>query len=139
MGGDQLILGIGGARPMEKSADPQLFNVVEEIALAAGIPMPKVYLIHDRAPNAFATGRDPEHASVAITTGLREKLNREELQGVLAHEISHIRNYDIRLMMLLAVLIGTIVILAEFFLQIHGYSRGRSCSRSRSHQADPTR
>jgi heat shock protein HtpX len=131
LSGDQLILGISGARPMEKSADPQLFNVVEEIAIAAGIPMPKVYLIHDSAPNAFATGRDPEHASVAITTGLREKLNREELQGVLAHEISHIRNYDIRLMMLLAVLIGTIVMLADFFWQIQWYSGRRSSSRDK--------
>jgi heat shock protein HtpX len=130
MSGDQMILAISGARPMEKSADPQLFNVVEEIAIAAGIPMPKVYLIHDSAPNAFATGRDPEHAAVAITTGLREKLNREELQGVLAHEVSHIRNYDIRLMMLLAVLIGTIVMLADFFWQIQWYSGGRSSSRS---------
>jgi heat shock protein HtpX len=136
MSGDQFILGISGARPMEKSADPQLFNVVEEISIAAGIPVPKVYLIHDRAPNAFATGRDPEHASVAITTGLREKLNREELQGVLAHEISHIRNYDIRLMMLLAVLIGTIVMLADFFWQIQWYSGGRSSSRSSSDKGD---
>jgi heat shock protein HtpX len=136
MSGDQFILGISGARPMEKSADPRLFNVVEEIAIAAGIPMPKVYLIHDSAPNAFATGRDPEHASVAITTGLREKLNREELQGVLAHEISHIRNYDIRLMMLLAVLIGTIVMLADFFWQIQWYSGGRSSSRSSSDKGD---
>jgi heat shock protein HtpX len=123
--GDQLILSISGARPIEKADDPQLFNVVEEVAIAAGIPMPKVYLIHDSAPNAFATGRDPEHASVAITTGLREKLNRDELQGVLAHEVSHIRNYDIRLMMLLAVLIGTIVMLADLFWQILWFSGGR--------------
>ena len=90
-------------------------NVVEEMAIAAGVPMPKVYLINDSAPNAFATGRDPKHASVAITTGLREKLTRDELQGVMAHEISHIRNYDIRLMLLMAVLIGTVVMLADMF------------------------
>jgi heat shock protein HtpX len=120
--GDQLILGISGASPIEKSDDSQLFNVVEEMAIAAGIPMPRVYLIHDEAPNAFATGRDPEHASVAITTGLREKLNRDELQGIIAPEISHIRNYDIRLMMLLAVLIGTIV------LSCWPTSSGKSCA-----------
>jgi heat shock protein HtpX len=135
MAGDQLILYTNGAKPMQKSDDPQLFNVVEEIAIAAGIPMPSVYLIHDPAPNAFATGRDPQHASVAITTGLREKLNREELQGVIAHEISHIRNYDIRLMMLLAVLIGSVVMLADFFWQVMWFSgsgrRGRSSSSSK--------
>jgi heat shock protein HtpX len=130
MSGDQMILSISDARPMEKSDDPQLFNVVEEIAIAAGIPMPRVYLIPDSAPNAFATGRDPEHASVAITTGLREKLNRDELQGVIAHEISHIRNYDIRLMMLLAVLIGTLVMLADFFWRIQWLGgSGRRSSR----------
>ena len=132
MSGDQLILSVSGAKPLEKADDPQLFNVVEEIAIAAGLPMPKVYLIHDSAPNAFATGRDPQHASVAITTGLREKLDREELQGVLAHEISHIRNYDIRLMMLMAVLIGTIVMLADLLWQILWYApSGSSGRRSR--------
>ncbi len=136
--GDQMILYTNGAKPIQKSDDPQLFNVVEEIAIAAGIPMPSVYLIHDPAPNAFATGRDPQHASVAITTGLREKLNREELQGVIAHEISHIRNYDIRLMMLLAVLIGSVVMLADFFWQVmwFGGSGRRSRSSSSSNNKD---
>src|SRR5262245_18687386 len=100
--GANLILAVSGAKKIEKKDDPQLFNVVEEMSVAAGIPMPKVYLIRDSAPNAFATGRDPEHGIVAITTGLRTKLNREELQGVIAHEMAHIRNYDIRLMLLLA-------------------------------------
>src|SRR5262249_26230156 len=113
--GDQMVLAIYGARLIQPHDDPELFNVVEEMAIAAGIPMPKVYLIHDTAPNAFAAGRDPQHAAVAITTGLREKLNRDELQGVIAHEVSHIRNYDIRLMLLLAVLVGTIVLLHDFF------------------------
>lgn len=116
--GDQFVLGISGAKPIVKSDDPQLFNVVEEMAIAAGIPMPAVYLIDDAAPNAFATGRDPEHATVAITTGLRTKLNRDELQGVIAHEMAHVRNYDIRLMLLLAVLIGTIVMMSDFFMQV---------------------
>ena len=132
MEGDRMILGISGAKPIEKADDPQLFNVVEEMAIAAGVPMPRVYLIDDSAPNAFATGRDPEHAVVAITTGLRAKLNREELQGVIAHEMAHIRNFDIRLMMLMAVLIGTIVMLADFFWRIMWVTgRGRNRGRDR--------
>jgi len=126
--GDQMILAISGARLIQHQDDPELFNVVEEMAIAGGIPVPKVYLIHDTAPNAFATGRDPQHAAVAITTGLRQKLNRDELQGVIAHEVSHIRNYDIRLMLLLAVLVGTIVMLADFFWQILRFSDGKGSS-----------
>lgn len=123
--GANLILAVSGARQIQKRDDPQLFNVVEEMAIAAGIPMPNVYLIQDSAPNAFATGRDPKHGIVAITTGLRDKLNREELQGVIAHEIAHIRNYDIRLMLLLSVLIGTIAMLSDFFLQMMWYGARR--------------
>jgi heat shock protein HtpX len=127
--GDALILGVSGAREIEKRDDPQLFNVVEEMAIAAGVPMPRVYVIDDSAPNAFATGRDPRHASVAITTGLREKLNREELQGVIAHEMSHVRYYDIRLMMLMAVLIGSIAMMSDFFwqmLRVRSWGGGRA-------------
>src|SRR5438105_4244224 len=98
--GDKMVLAVSGARPITHKDDPQLYNVVEEMAIAAGVPVPKVYLIEDAAPNAFATGRDPQHAAIAVTTGLRHKLNREELQGVVAHEMSHIRNFDIRLMLL---------------------------------------
>lgn len=116
--GDQFILVASGARRIRHADDPELFNVVEEMAIAAGIPMPRVYLIDDPALNAFATGRDPRHASVAITTGLRHHLTRDELQGVMAHEMSHIRNYDIRLMLLMAVLVGTVVMLSDFFWQI---------------------
>src|SRR5207244_13543505 len=112
---DRLVLAIRHARPTEHKDAPELFNVVEEMAIAAGIPLPRIYVIADSAPNAFATGRDPQHAAVTITTGLREKLTRDELQGVIAHEISHIRNYDIRLMLLMAVLVGTVVMLADFF------------------------
>ena len=96
---------------------PQLLNVVREMSLAANVPMPKVYVIDDTAPNAFATGRDPKHASVAITTGLLEKLDREELQGVIGHELSHVRNYDIRFALLVGVLVGSIALLADFFLR----------------------
>ncbi|MCI0380997.1 MAG: M48 family metallopeptidase [Gemmataceae bacterium] len=126
--GDKMILAVNGAKEIEKADDPRLFNVVEEVSIAAGVPMPKVYLIHDDAPNAFATGRDPQHAAVAITTGLRDKLNREELQGVMAHEMAHVKNYDIRLMLLLAVLIGTIVMLADVFMQMLRFG-GRGSSR----------
>ncbi len=132
--GGSVILGISGARELQKAQDPQLFNVVEEMAIAAGVPMPKIYLIQDSAPNAFATGRDPKHGVVAITTGLRTKLTRDELQAVMAHEMAHIRNYDIRLMMLLAVLIGLIVMMADLFWQMFRFShygrRGRSSSSS---------
>jgi heat shock protein HtpX len=115
--GDSLVLAASGAKEVDPQAAPQLMNVIQEIALAANVPMPKVYTIDDTAPNAFATGRDPEHASVAITTGLLEKLDREELQGVMAHEMSHVRNYDIRFALLVGVLVGSIALLADFFLR----------------------
>jgi heat shock protein HtpX len=131
--GDQFILATSGARRIQHADDPELFNVVEEMAIAAGIPMPRVYLIDDPALNAFATGRDPQHAAVTITTGLRHQLTRDELQGVMAHEMSHIRNYDIRLMLLMAVLVGTVVMLSDFFWQIARTSGGgRSNKNSKS-------
>ncbi|HQK25128.1 MAG TPA: M48 family metallopeptidase, partial [Synergistaceae bacterium] len=94
-----------------------LWNVVEELAIASGNPMPRVFIIEDDALNAFATGRDPSRASVAVTRGLLEKLNREELQGVMAHEMSHVRNYDIRFAMLMAVMVGMVVFLCDVFLR----------------------
>jgi heat shock protein HtpX len=112
-GGSNAILRMTGSKQLQKSDDPQLFNVVEELAIAAGIPMPGVYLIADPGMNAFATGRDPAHGVVAITTGLRENLSRDELAGVMAHEISHIRHYDIRLGMLMATLAGIIIFAAD--------------------------
>src|SRR5262249_6907907 len=130
--GDSLVLAVSGAKPIEVKDDPELFHVVEEMAIAAGLPMPRVYLIHDPAPNAFATGRDPRHAAVAITTGLRQKLTRDELQGVMAHELSHVRNYDIRLMLLLAVLVGTLVMLTDLFWQIIWSVRSGGSSKSDS-------
>ncbi len=127
-GGGSAILGMSGAKEIVKDDDPQLFNVVEEMAIAAGVPPPKVYLINDTALNAFATGRDPEHASVAITSGLREKLSRDELQAVIAHEVSHVRHFDIRLMMLLATLVGMVVLVTDFFwrtLRFRAFTGGR--------------
>jgi heat shock protein HtpX len=115
--GDQLILKASGARPVDAQSAPQLMNVVQELAIAASVPMPKVYVIDDSAPNAFATGRDPAHASVAITSGLLQKLDREELQGVIGHELSHVRNFDIRFSLLVGVLVGSVALLADFFLR----------------------
>jgi len=128
-GGDSLVLSISGAKEVTAEDAPQLLNVVSEMATAANVPMPRVYLIDDTAPNAFATGRDPKHASVAITTGLLQKLDREELQGVMAHELSHVRNFDIRFSLMVGVLVGSIALLADFFLRFTFWGGGR---RSRS-------
>jgi heat shock protein HtpX len=127
-GGDRIVLAASRAREITHDDAPVLFNVVEEMAIAAGLPMPKVYIIDDSAPNAFATGRDPEHASVAVTSGLLEKLNRDELQGVIAHEMSHVGNFDIRYAMLVGILVGTTVLISDFFLRglwLGGGGRGR--------------
>jgi heat shock protein HtpX len=131
-GGDALVLGTSGAKEVDATSAPQLMNVVQEMAIAGGVPMPKVYVIDDTAPNAFATGRDPKHASVAITTGLLQKLDREELQGVLGHELSHVRNFDIRFALLVAVLVGSIALMADFFLRFTFWGGGdRRGSRDR--------
>ena len=116
-GGDQLVLASSHAKEIGPQQAPELFNVVNEMAVAAGVPMPKVYIIDDPSPNAFATGRDPKHASVAITTGLLSKLTREELQGVIGHEMSHVRNYDIRFTLIVGVMVGSIALLAQLFLR----------------------
>jgi heat shock protein HtpX len=130
-GGDSLVLSVSGAKEVDLTTAPQLMNVVQELAIAANVPMPKVYVIDDTAPNAFATGRDPKHASVAITTGLLEKLDREELQGVIGHELSHVRNLDIRFAMIVGVLVGSIALLADFFLRFTFWGGGRRSSRDR--------
>jgi heat shock protein HtpX len=129
--GDKLVLAVSGAREVNETMAPQLLNVVQELAIAANVPMPKVYIIDDSAPNAFATGRDPQHASLAITTGLLEKLDREELQGVIGHEMSHVRNLDIRFSLIVGVMVGAIAILADFFLRFTfwGGISGRRSSR----------
>ncbi|MEK7851953.1 MAG: M48 family metalloprotease, partial [Deltaproteobacteria bacterium] len=112
--GDSLILTSLRAVPLDFNdlEHKKLHNVVTEMAIASGLPMPKIYVIMDPAPNAFATGRDPEHAILGVTQGLLTTMNREELQGVVAHEMGHIKNYDIRLMMVVTVLLGTIVLLS---------------------------
>jgi heat shock protein HtpX len=128
--GDQILLASSGAVPITRDVHPQLFNVVEEMKIAAGLPnMPKIYIINDPAPNAFATGRDPEHASVAITAGLLGKLNRDELQGVMAHETSHILHRDILFVTLAGIMLGSIVLLSQVFLR--GMYYGSMGSRRR--------
>ena len=116
--GDAIVLASSGAREVDANAAPQLFNVVAEMAAAAGLPMPRVYIIDDTAPNAFATGRDPQHASVAITKGLLQKLDREELQGVMGHELSHVRNFDIRFSLMVGVLVGAVALISDMFLRM---------------------
>lgn len=115
--GDRIALWTAGARQITKEQNPYLFRIVENLSMTAGLPMPRVHTIHDPSPNAFATGRDPKHASLAVTTGLLERLENEELEGVIAHELSHIGNYDIRFMTLVTVLVGAIIMLTDFFLR----------------------
>lgn len=116
--GDQILLAASKARPVTHDVHPQLFNVVEEMKIAAGLPaMPKIYIINDTAPNAFATGRSPKSASVAVTAGLLGRLNRDELQGVIAHEISHIVHRDILFITLAGIMLGSIVLLSQVFLR----------------------
>jgi heat shock protein HtpX len=129
--GASAVLAMSGAREIVKKDDPELWNVVEELSIAGGLPMPRVYIIDDTALNAFATGRDPEHASVAITKGLRERLTRNELQGVLAHELSHVRNHDIRFAMLLAVMVGFLVLVTDVFRRWLWWGGGRRRSSRR--------
>ncbi|MFW6161489.1 MAG: M48 family metalloprotease [Planctomycetota bacterium] len=128
--GDKAMLAVSRARQIEKKDNPQLFNVVEEMAIASGQPMPKVYIIDDTALNAFATGRKPENAAVAITSGLLAKLNRDELQGVIAHEMSHVKNRDILFMTLAGVLMGSIVLVADIYLRSLWFTGGRRRRRS---------
>jgi heat shock protein HtpX len=127
--GDQLVLASSGAKEIPADNPPdeyrQFVNVVTEMTIAGGLPMPNVYVINDSAPNAFATGRDPQHASIAATSGLLAKMDREELQGVIAHEMSHVGNYDIRFALLVGVLVGSIALLADWFLRFTFWGGGR--------------
>ncbi len=116
--GDTIALKTSGAKEIQKEDNPYLYRMVENLTIAAGMPMPKVHIIESPSLNAFATGRDPEHASVAFTTGIIQALENEELEGVIAHELSHIQNYDIRLMTIVVVLVGTISLLADWFFRV---------------------
>ena len=114
---DKIILGMSGARPADKKRDFHFFTVTENLAMAAGLPMPRLYVIDDSAPNAFATGRDPKHAVVCATTGLLEKLDRTELEGVVGHELSHVGNCDTRLMSIVTILAGLIVLMSDWMFR----------------------
>ena len=128
--GDSIILSVSGAHKLEKADDPPLFNVVEEISIAAGLPkVPDIYIVNDPSLNAFATGRDPKKAVLAITSGLRQKLNRDELQGVMAHEIGHIKNGDVLFMAIASVMLGAIVILSWYASRAMFWGGGRRSSR----------
>jgi heat shock protein HtpX len=115
--GDRIVLSTSRARPVTHEEEPRLHNVVEGLALAAGLPKPAVYIVPEQAPNAFATGRDPEHSSIAVTQGLLDMMNRVELEGVIGHEMSHVRDRDILLGTVVATLVGVVVLLAEFLLR----------------------
>src|SRR3989344_3426840 len=112
--GDKIVLNISRAREVKKKEYPFLVNTIEGLSLGYGIPMPRVYVMPGNQINAFATGRDPKNASISVTEGALDKLNKEELEGVLSHEISHIKNLDIRLMVLTAIMVGTIVMISDF-------------------------
>jgi heat shock protein HtpX len=129
---DRIVLTISGARPANRNKDFNFYTVCENLALAAGLPKPKLYIIEDSAPNAFATGRDPRHAVVCVTTGLLDKLNRSELEGVIAHELSHVKNYDIRLMSIVTVLVGTVALLGDWFLRMNFYGGKRDRKQSQA-------
>lgn len=122
---DKIVLGMTKAKPVDMRSAPELYRVVENLSIAAGLPMPKVYIVPEMAPNAFATGRDPKHAVVAVTEGLLQKLDRSELEGVLAHELSHIGNRDMLVSTVVVVLVGFISILADIFLRSMFFGGGR--------------
>jgi heat shock protein HtpX len=119
---DQMILSMSGAHQIQKKDNPTLYRIVENLCIAAGMPIPRIYIIDDSAPNAFATGRDPKHAVICFTTGILDKLNKSELEGVTAHELSHIQNYDIRVMAIVTILVGTITLIADFFMRSMWFS-----------------
>jgi heat shock protein HtpX len=123
--GDKLVLAQSQARELAPGEETQLRNIVDTLSIGLGIPPPRIYVIDDTAPNAFATGRDPKHASIAVTRGLIDKLDRTELEGVIAHELSHVGNHDIRVMLLVTVLVGTIALLSDWMLRSFAWGGGR--------------
>jgi len=122
---DKITLAISNAIPVARKDNPTLYNIVDNLAIAGGLPTPRIYIINDPAMNAFATGRDPKHAGVCVTSGLLQKMNKQELEGVIAHELSHVGNYDIRLSTIVVVLAGTITLLADWFLRFSFFSGRR--------------
>lgn len=131
---DSVALAIAHAKPVTREENPTLHRLAENLAITAGLPKPQLYVIDDSAPNAFATGRDPAHASIAVTTGLLDKLEKPELEGVLAHELSHVGNYDIRFQSMVVVLVGVVTMISDFLLR-HMWWGGRSSSSDEGGQA----
>jgi heat shock protein HtpX len=127
---DKIALASSGAKAIKKQDAPELWNVVENLCIANGQPVPSIYIITDDSPNAFATGRDPEHASIAFTTGILKLLDKQELEGVTAHELSHIKNYDIRVMTIVVVLVGSIMLLADILLRTMSFGKRNSKDNS---------
>jgi heat shock protein HtpX len=127
--GDKLVLRAARAKPVTHEEEPRLHNIVEGLALAAGLPKPAVYVVEEKAPNAFATGRDPEHSSIAVTRGLLDTMNRVELEGVIGHEMSHVKDRDILLGTVVAALVGAVVLLSEFMLRWLWWGGGRGGRR----------
>jgi len=121
---DKMALAASHARRVEKKDAPELYRIVENLAITAGLPTPRIYIMEDTAPNAFATGRDPQHAVVCVTTGLLQKLDKTELEGVIAHELSHVGNYDIRFMSLVVVLVAIIALMSDWFLRFTFWGGG---------------
>ncbi|MDP2656707.1 MAG: zinc metalloprotease HtpX [bacterium] len=130
--GGSIALAVNGAKKIEKNDNPYVYNMVENLAITAGLPMPAVYIMQDQSLNAFATGRDPQHSAVAVTTGIVQALQNEELEGVLAHEMSHIKNYDIRIATLAVALLGVIMILIDFFWRMGFLGIGRDNDRGKN-------
>ena len=123
---DKIVLTMSGARPIKKEEDLELYRIVENLCITAGLKMPKIYMINDPSPNAFATGRNQEHAAVAVTSGLRQTLNKNELEGVIAHELSHIGNKDILISTIIVILVGFVALMSDFFLRSQFFRRGRN-------------
>jgi len=128
---DKIVLAMSGAKPIEKKDNPELYRIVENLCITAGLPLPKIYIIEESQPNAFATGRDKNHAVVAVTRGLFEKLDKTELEGVVAHELSHIGNKDILLSTVIVVLVGIVILLSDWFFRIRFFGGGRQDKNSR--------
>lgn len=130
---DRIVLGISGAKLVDEKSNKEIYRLVENLCIAAGLPTPKIYTIDDTAPNAFATGRNPKHAAIALTTGIIQKLDKQELEGVIAHELSHVGNRDTLVMTVVSVLVGTIALLSDWFLRsmmFGGRDRDRESSNT---------
>lgn len=130
----QIAVAMSGAQPIAKKDDPELYRIIENLSIAAGLPMPQVYIVDDPSPNAFATGRDPQHAIVAVTTGIRRLLDKTELEGVIGHELSHVGNYDIRFMGVVMALVTVVSVISDLFLRLSFWGGGDDDERGSNNQ-----